>query len=575
MEALISSGATVLLDAVGDGITIQDPSGRLVYANPAAARMIGFESPAELLATSQADIMERFALFDEDDNPLPFTALPGRRALAGQPETEQVLQFSIQPSRERRWAIVKAQPVFNSDGSVRFAVNIFHDITERIERQRVLEDASTELEETAAELEATVSELEMRTEEAETLARRQKFLAEAGRMLAGSLDTEDTLRMIVHLAVPNVAEWAEVSLLTESGTLERLEIAHDDPDKLRYAQLLSTQFPRDPSTDGAYRVARTGVSEMYPEIPDEMLRAGAQSDEHYEVIKALDLRSGMVVPMKVRDQVLGVITFVRSSHQKRYDQDDLEFAESLAARSALALANARLYREAQEANRSKADFLAIMSHELRTPLTAIFGYTELLTTGIAGALTPAQNTHLERIYASAAHLLTIIEDVLAYARTEAGRDQIHEDSFTIKEIVEEALVMVKPNAQKKGLAISSDIGEDVSLRTDRAKLRQILINLLGNAVKFTEEGGIHVEVTRKGSEVEIAVQDTGPGIDAADFDRIFEPFRQLEPSMTRKAGGTGLGLAVTRRFAALLGGRIDVASQPGQGTRFAVTLPLG
>jgi PAS domain S-box-containing protein len=574
MEGLISSGAIRLLDAVGDGITIQEPTGKVIYANPAAARAIGFRSPAELLATSVSDLLARYDLFDEDGAPLPVESLPGRAALRGQPESEMMVQFRLRDTAEMRWIMIKAQPVLNADGSVRLAVNIWHDLTERIERQRMLEEASAQLEETAAELEAAISQLEERTEEAETRANRHKFLAEAGRMLAASLDTEDTLRMVVHLAVPKLAEWADVSLLREDGSLERLETAHQDPDKLRFALELAERFPRDPELDAGYRVARSGVSEIYPHIPDELMRAGAQSDEHYQIIKALDLRSAMIVPMKIHNQVLGIISFIRSGQQKPYDNEDLEFAESLAARAALALSNARLYRAAQEANRTKSDFLAVMSHELRTPLTAIFGYAELLATGISGEMNPTQRAHLERIHASAAQLLTIIEDILAYARTEAGRDQVHTDSFVLTDVVNEAVMIIRPDSEKKGLRLLINAPDGITLNTDRTKLRQILINLLGNAVKFTEQGHIALDCIVAGGRCLISVEDTGMGIEPRDFDRIFEPFRQLEPSMTRKIGGTGLGLAVSRRFAALLGGTVEVASEPGKGARFTVSIPL-
>jgi protein-histidine pros-kinase len=216
-----------------------------------------------------------------------------------------------------------------------------------------------------------------------------------------------------------------------------------------------------------------------------------------------------------------------------------------------------------------------MSHELRTPLTAIFGYTELLSTGVSGEMTDTQRSHLDRIHASAAQLLTIIEDILAYARTEAGRDEVHTDSFRLADVVNEAVLVVRPDVEKKGLDLQLELEDEVEFRTDRAKIRQIIINLLGNAVKFTEAGQIAVRGRRTfGGRCEIIVADTGPGIDPADFDRIFEPFRQLEPSMTRKVGGTGLGLAVTRRFATLLGGRVQVDSVPGAGARFTVTVPL-
>jgi PAS domain S-box-containing protein len=577
VHTLISANAIWLLDAVADGITIQDPTGRLVYANPAAARVTGFASPADMIETPPSEIMNRFQVFDEAGKPLSLDSLPGRRALAGETEVERVIQFKIMATGETRWSTVKARPVLNPDGSVRFAVNIWTDMTESLARQRELEYASIQLEETTAELEASISELEVRTNEAEELADRQSFLAEAGRMLATSLDTEDTLRMVAHLAVPRIADWATISLVDDHGVLQPLEVAHADPEKLRFARELQREYPPDPTQDnGQFRVRRTGRSELYNEIPDALIEQSARDAEHLRLLRELKLRSAMVVPMKDHDHVLGVISFIRAeSKRKSYDENDLEFAESLAARAALALSNARLYRTAQEANRTKTDFLAVMSHELRTPLTAIFGYTELLQTGVGGPITDAQKNQLERIHASASHLLSIIEEILSYARAEAGHVELHASEVRLSEVVTESLAMVKPEAERKDLQVESRVSEDPVLRIDRAKFRQILINLLNNAVKFTDAG--HVRILTEADQpgfVRIAVEDTGPGIGEADFEKIFEPFRQLQPSMTRTSGGTGLGLAVSRRFAELMGGTLTVESELGRGSRFIVRVPL-
>ena len=575
MEALISAGAITLLDAVGDGITIQDTTGRLVYANPAAARIIGFDSPADLIALPTLEVLQRFEMFDEDGAPFPLEHLPGRAVLAGQPAGERVIQFRTRATGEQRWSVLKATAVRNEDGSIRLVVNIWHDITERMERQRALEEATSQLEETAAELEATISELEARTEEAELHAERQKFLAEAGRMLTSSLNAEDMLRMAVHVAVPSIANWADVRLLREDGSLQRVEIAHTDPRKLRTAEQLEQRFPPNPETSPLYHVARTGLPQIFPQVADELLRKFARSDEHLDLLRDLDQGSVLIVPIKARDAVLGTITLARSSHRRRFDDQDLEFAESFATRAGLALTNAHLFREAQEANRTKADFLAIMSHELRTPLTAIFGYTELLATGVAGEMNETQRAHLERIVASASQLLTIIEDILAYARTEAGRDEVHADIFRLSEVISEALLVVRPHAERKELVLEAEIAEDAPLQTDRAKLRQIVINLVGNAIKFTDQGSVRVHATAgTGGACRVTVEDTGVGIESDDLERIFEPFRQLEPSMTRRAGGTGLGLAVSRRFATLLGGTLTVESTPGKGSRFTLDIPV-
>jgi signal transduction histidine kinase len=391
-------------------------------------------------------------------------------------------------------------------------------------------------------------------------------------MLAASLDPEATLRTISELAVPRMADWATVNLIDESGKPRQLAVAHADPAKLQFALDLQKKYPSSEET--TLRIVRSGKSELYTEIPPELIEQTARNAEHLELIRQLQLNSAMVVPLKIRDQVLGTISFIGAESGRRFDADDLEFAESLAARSALALTNAKLYKDAQEANRVKSDFLAVMSHELRTPLTAIFGYTELLSAGITGPISPAQKTQLDRIRDSAAHLLGIIEDILNYARSEAGRDQVRLEKVRMSDIVNESLALVSNAANRKQLSLEQVVEADCIIHTDRVKFRQILVNLLGNAVKFTEKGTVRITARCEGGTAVVEVTDTGPGIAEGDLKRVFEPFRQLEGATTRTSGGTGLGLAVTRRFADLLGGTIDVRSRPGEGTTFIIIMPL-
>jgi PAS domain S-box-containing protein len=568
-----------LLDAAADGIFAQDSSGRLIYANPAAARFGGYDSPEEMVRGSPARVVDRYDLLDESGRLLPIEELPGRRALAGVFEAERVVCFHDKVTGEDRWTMVRARPILDESGSVRFAVTISSDVTEQMLQQKSLEENAAELEEIGAELEATVEELQARTQEAEAaqkraeyVADRQRFLAEAGRMLAASLDPEATLRTITELAVPRMADWATVTLIDESGKPRQLAVAHADPAKLKFALDLQEKYPSD--DEATLRIVRSGKSELYPEIPPELLEQSARSPEHLELIRQLQLNSAMVVPLKIRDQVLGTISFIGAESGRRFDKDDLEFAESLAARSALALSNAKLFMEAQEANRVKSDFLAVMSHELRTPLTAIFGYTELLSAGITGPVNPGQKGQLDRIRDSAAHLLGIIEDILNYARSEAGRDQVRLEKVRMSEVVNESLALVSNAANHKQLKLEQVVDRDCILNTDRVKFRQILVNLLGNAVKFTEKGTVRITARCEGVAAVVEVTDTGPGIAEGDLKRVFEPFRQLEGATTRTAGGTGLGLAVTRRFAELLGGTIDVRSRPGEGTTFILIVPL-
>jgi signal transduction histidine kinase len=217
----------------------------------------------------------------------------------------------------------------------------------------------------------------------------------------------------------------------------------------------------------------------------------------------------------------------------------------------------------------------MMSHELRTPLTAIIGYEELLADGITGPVSETQRSQLARIKASAAHLLTLIDEVLSLARIEAGREAVQYERFDVGALMRAAAELVAPLVAAKGLTCTFQTPSDtLSLNSDRVKVRQILVNLLANAVKFTDRGEITFTVRQNGDVVIFEVRDTGIGIAAENLDRIFDAFWQVQQKSSRRVGGTGLGLHLSRRLARLLGGDITVESAPGRGSTFVLALPM-
>ena len=300
-----------ILEGVADAVTAQSPAGGLVYANDAAVRLLGFATAEEMLAASPKELVGRFDFTDEDGAPVPLERLPGRRALAGERPPPLTVRYRNRESAEERWSRIQSTPVFDAGGEVRLAINVIEDITD-IKRAEY----------------------------------GHRFLSEASRVLAGSLDYQETLRTVAELAVPAVADWCAVDLAAGDG-IERVAVTHVNPARIELAREMQERYPADPRTDqGVYGVLRHGRAELYREIPDAMLELAAQDPEHLEVLRAVGLRSAMLAPMTLRDRVLGVITFASAESGRRFDDHDLALAEDLALRAAAAVENARLYETA-------------------------------------------------------------------------------------------------------------------------------------------------------------------------------------------------------------------------------------
>lgn len=371
-------------------------------------------------------------------------------------------------------------------------------------------------------------------------------------------------------------------MANEHGAPQQLAVAHIDPAKVIWAKELNTRYPPDPNAvTGVPQVIRTGKPELYPEIPDELLIAGAQDEEHLRIIRELGFKSAIIVPLATPQRVLGAITVVSSEGSRRYSVEDMDFLTELARRAALAVENALLHkaeqdarRAAEAANQVKTQFLAVMSHELRTPLNAIGGYAELLLLGIRGDVTEDQRADLERIQRSQRNLLSLINDILNYAKLEAGHVEFDMKPVALHPLLMDLESLITPQLRSRQLTYDYQ-GCDPSLTAwaDAEKMRQILLNLLSNAIKFTEPGGtIAITCIDRDETVSIVVRDTGLGIPADRLASVFEPFVQLERRLTSNHEGTGLGLAISRDLARGLGGELSARSQIGEGSEFDLNL---
>lgn len=404
---------------------------------------------------------------------------------------------------------------------------------------------------------------------------RRQFIIEAGELLSSSLDFEATLKRVASLAVPTLADWCAVDI-AEGDRVTRLAVAHVEPRKVSLATELEARYPSDPESPyGVHEVIRTGKAQLFARIPEVLLVAAAVDEEHLRLLRELGLRSSMTVPLRVRGRVLGAITFVSAESEREFGATDMAIAEELGHLAALAIHNARLYREAQDANRAKDEFLATVSHELRTPLAAMLGWASLLRSHDVTEEKRARG--LETIERNAQLQSQLIEDILDVSRIISGQLRIDVRSVDLVAIIKAAVESIQPTADAKGVRVEVDLDAHAARATgDAGRLQQVVWNLVSNAVKFTDrEGAVRVRLRRLDSKVEIDVADSGRGIDPTFLPHVFERFRQADSKSTRSAGGLGLGLSIVRELVELHSGTVAAHSAGlRQGSSFKVTLPL-
>jgi len=530
-----------VLASVTDGITIQDQAGRLVYANDAAAQLMLYPSVEALLAAPEQERFAKFDIYDETGKPLPHERLPGRLVREGSvPSAEITVRIRIRSSGELRWRVLRAIPVRDGNGRVQFVIHLFHDITER-----------------------------KRAEET------QRFLAEASRLLASSLDFTATLRSVARLAVAQLADYCIVDVAEPDGAIRRVVVTHADPKKQELAQRLE-KFPPAPDRPGPVAEAlRTGQARLYTGISEPLLQASTTSAEHLELMRQLAPRMALVVPLVARGHTLGALSFAVAESGRVYGAADMALAEELAQRAAIAVDNARLYEDAQDALRAREDFVAVVSHELKNPLSAV-----LMDAGLLRRMAPEgaggerQRKHAERIERSAQEAARLIKDLLDLARMEVGALPLERRSCLVAPLIGEVLEMLQPLATQKAQKLERDSANELSVDCDRDRVRQVLSNLVGNAIKFTPAGGaIGVRVQPRDGQAVFVVEDSGPGIPPDQLGHIFDRYWQGRGGDNSERG-VGLGLSIAKAIVEAHGGRIWAESRVGSGSRFYFTLSV-
>ncbi len=410
--------------------------------------------------------------------------------------------------------------------------------------------------------------------EAERLRERDAFLAEASALLAASVELGPTLESLARLTVPRFADWCVIQLAPEVADVEPV-VAHADPAKVALAREWSRRYtPRREEVPGGPRtVLRTGRSEIYPDITDDMLMQAARDAEHLQILRDLHMRSAMMVPLEARGRTLGVITFVGAESGARYGAEELAVAEDLARRAALAIDNARLLADARRATRARDEFLSIASHELRNPLNAL--QLVLLSVHRAATRRPEVCTpqwvdhKLGRAKAQLERLVELVDKLLDVSRLSTGQLVLDPEPVDLAALAHEVGERHAHLLLPGQLRIAADV--PVCGEWDRLHLDQALTNLLGNAIKYGDGKPIDVEVRDRGDRARVVVRDQGIGIAPELQERIFERFERAVTD--RRYSGFGLGLWITQKAVEASGGTIRVDSVPGRGARFEIELP--
>jgi PAS domain S-box-containing protein len=553
----LSRQLEIVFEGVADGITVEHPSGRLLFANTAAAKICGFSSAAELVEAPLAEVVAKFDVLDQHRKPFPRQELPAQRVLAGEENASAVLCIRERATYRSWWVQLRATAVADEDGNPSLAVNIWHDVT--------------------AEHEQTT---------------HAKYLADATAGLAKSLVRDEMLGHLADVLVPGLADWCAVYTL-ENGRLRHRAAAHADPARTSAVRDYAATFALDAAR--AWDVVRSGGSAVLNDAADGALNGLTDDPAGQSTLRALGTAAALLVPLVVRDRVMGAVLLVYGEPGRRYERSDVALVEELGRRAGAAVDNARLYDEAQraaraaeqavlraeraariaeEASRAKDEFLATVSHELRTPLNAMLGWATLLKDRAAD---PTMKRPLEVIHRNAQAQVRIIDDILDMSRVITGKFRVDPRPADLVAIIRDAIEVVRPSAEAKKLEVRFHPEADLCLLVaDPERLQQVIWNLLSNAIKFTEPGGaIDVSTRMEASRVICEVKDTGHGIDPAFLPFVFDRFRQADSSMTRRIGGLGLGLALVRHIVELHGGRVEARSEGrGKGASFRVDLPV-
>jgi PAS domain S-box-containing protein len=536
---------TSILDAI---VVAEADTARIVLWNPAATTLFGF-GPDRALQLSLSDLVT-----DVQETP------QWAAACAGDPNRQTVELFAHRDSGPDVCVELTLSRLENAADRRAFVLAVVRDISDRLQAE---EEHIERVREHIAREESVAAE------------RRLQVLAEASRLLDASLDYERTLQEVARVAARTLADWCIVHLVEPDGSIRWLAVAHGDPAKEALARELQERYP---ATGGVTRVLRTGVSEVYTSEQSDSDRAARAHDaRHLRMLRELDSRAVMIVPLTARGKMLGAVSLISTRPDRSYDPTDLAIAEELARRCGQAIENARLHEEAKAAIKARDRFVSIASHELRTPIARVKGYAEMVLAAHSdGDLTDEMlKRSLTRIDSASDRLTGLVRDLLDVSRISAGNLPLRVRPLNVTDLVRDVVSRYQEQLSGSGMLLLDIVGTPGAVSADPERIEQVLTNLLENAIKYSPEGAdLRVRLQPKARGVLLEVQDHGIGLPAEAAERIFEPFSRAANAEHRQITGMGLGLYICRNIVQQHHGRIWAhSSGEGTGTTMSVWLP--
>jgi len=532
-----------LVENANVAIDVADLGGTLTYANRAAARIYGYDSPDELVGRNVGELYysneeQRVSadLIEGSQQPEGWIGEVTHKHKDGSPFPVELAVFGLRDNQQK----------MVSYGAIIQNVSEYHRLLASLQAQ----------------------------------AKRLEALNRIGTLLSSSLDRSRILAVAAEQITQLLnVDHCSIVVITDSG--EEAKIV--------------AEYPTSYLTGGSIPLVNNPVYEAH-KVQDVFVSPDVQADLRLAYMRAAlrisDIRSMLIVRLEVKGKLIGSVGLDCIGRQHTFTDEEIDACRALAHQIELAIENADLYEQALVASELKSDFLATMSHELRTPLNAILGYTEMILAGVYGHITDKQQDRLQRVFDNAQALLALINDVLDLSKIEAGRMNLLIEPLDIMPLVMGVIGNITPLAEAKKLPLNIEVPPTIPLvMADNGRLRQIVLNLLSNAVKFTREGAITVHLNPmnggvvvqqgykpinipEGDWLAITVEDTGIGIAPENFDMIFDTFQQVDSSSVRQYEGTGLGLAISRQLVEMHGGKLWVESEVGRGSRFTFILPV-